>query len=109
MYVKNLKQAGVCKYEVTVSDQRIVLFADDGATLEVPGSAEELVCANTFVEDDLKGALLGTQTGLSDYRTFLAEIADAGVHSYVADLQGMVITYYGKDRKDRYEEVIPEA
>lgn len=109
VYVRNLKDIGVREYEVTVTDESIRVTAKDGSTLEVPGKPDKLSPANTFVETDLKGAIFGTQTGLSDYKTFLAEIADAGVHRYVANMDAMKIIYYGKNDKDRYEESIPEA
>jgi uncharacterized protein YbcV (DUF1398 family) len=106
-YVKNLKEAGVTRYEVNVANQLTVVYADEGDPLEVPVDLPQLVCANTFEAGSLKAAQLSTQSGLIGYPEFLSEIAEAGVHRYVADLEGMKITYYGKDEANKLEESIP--
>jgi uncharacterized protein YbcV (DUF1398 family) len=106
-FVKNLKEIGVKRYEVSVADQLTTVYADEGDPLQVPGSNSQLVCSKTFFEPHLKAALQSTQSGLTDYAQFLSEIAEAGVHRYVADLDNMKVSYYGKEPSEKYEEAIP--
>ena len=107
-YVKNLKEIGVQSYEVSVGDLLTTVYGNDGDPLEVPGASAQLVCSDTFFEPHLKAALASNQSGLTAYPEFMSEIAEAGVHRYVADLGSMMVTYYGKNPEDKYEEKIPD-
>ena len=66
-------------------------------------------CADNFNLEAVKEAVRRTQNGLTDYPTFLREIAAAGVHNYLADLGAMKILYLGANPADLYTESIPEA
>jgi uncharacterized protein YbcV (DUF1398 family) len=106
-YVQNLRSIGVASYEVTVSNHDRVFRSDEGQQLVLRGSGVDLVCALSFLEKEVKAAVLRTQQGLTGYPEFLSEIAAAGVHSYTADLAGRKVTYKGRNAEDSYEEGIP--
>lgn len=108
LYVNNLREIGVESYTVNVStsDRRIFTGVHD-PVLELPGNETPLLCAETFDELALKNALHRTQTGQSNYPTFMQEIANAGVHFYTADLLNRVVTYFGKNAADKYAETVP--
>ena len=109
VYVNNLLGIGVKSYTVSVRNhQRSIYSSADNAVLEIAGNGQELECAADFNEAALITALHRTQAGESDYPTFLAEIEEAGVHFYTADLLNRTVTYYGKDRSNQYAEKVPD-
>lgn len=107
VYVKNLKEIGVKSYEVSVADHLTRVYGNEGDPLDVPGNVPATVCSDTYYEPHLKAALMSNQTGLTSYPQFMNEIAEAGIHHYVADLDNMKVTYYGKNPENKYEEKIP--
>ncbi len=110
VYVNNLREIGVESYWVSVaSGDRRIFSAANEPVLEIPGIGKQLSCAEGFDEAALKTALHRTQTGQSDYPTFMAEIAAAGVHNYTADLLQHTVTYIGKNPSDKYAETVPHA
>src|SRR4051812_20961124 len=86
VYIQNLKQVGVTGYTVNVADHFRTIYFSDGSELALPGAKTYQESSDTFSEELLREALNRTQTGLSSYADFLAEIAAAGVHVYEADL-----------------------
>lgn len=107
VYVNNLKEAGVHSYTVDVATHDRHIFSDDANTpLVIPGN-KPLKCADKFDEAALKTALKRTQTGQSDFPTFMKEIADAGIHTYKADLLKRTVRYMGSDTDNYYEEAVP--
>ena len=110
VYINNLREIGVERYIVNVSSSdRRIFSASHDPVLELPGTEEPLVCAEIFEEASVKNALHRTQTGQSDYPTFMKEIAAAGVHFYNADLLNRVVTYFGKNASDKYAESVPNT
>lgn len=107
--VKNLKAVGVDNYEVTVASHDRTFTNINGNMLIVPGEFPEIEPAETFQLDAVKTAVKRSQEGLTDYATFLKEIAAAGIHTYVADLAGMKVIYQGPNSEYEYEETIPEV
>lgn len=107
--VKNLKAVGVDNYEVKVGSHKRTFTNINGDKLIVPGEFPEIDPAETFQLDAVKIAVKRSQDGLTDYSTFLKEIAEAGIHTYVADLAGMKVIYQGPNSEYEYEETIPEV
>lgn len=105
---KNLKQVGVDNYEVKVRNRKRTYINIDGDKLVIPGDFPEVEPAEAFELEAVKTAVKRTQEGLTDYPTFLKEIAAAGIHTYLADLKGMKIIYQGPNSEYEYEEIIPE-
>lgn len=106
--IKNLKALGIDNYVVKVSNHKRTYTATNGEKLVIAGNMPEFECAETFALEEVKAALKRTQDGLTDYPTFLKEIGDAGIHTYVADITGMKVIYQGPNSEYEYEEYIPE-
>lgn len=109
VYVKNMKGVGISRYKVFVCNHDRTFYKADGEQLEIPGHAVTLTCAERFDLAKTKEAIRRTQQGLTDYSAFLKEIAEAGVHTYVADLEKMEIIYNGMHAGEKYTEKIPEV
>ncbi|MCF0074646.1 DUF1398 domain-containing protein [Dyadobacter sp. CY261] len=107
-FVRNLKAIGVDNYEVKVRNHKRTYTSVNGDKLIVPADLPEFECAEAFKLDEVKAAIKRNQDGLTDYPTFLREIGDAGIHTYVADLAGMKVIYQGPNSEYEYEEAIPE-
>lgn len=108
-YVNNLRELGVTSYLVNVSNYDRRIFTSHLSALEIPGNEPALPCSDQFNRDALKRALIRTQSGLSNYPTFLSEIASAGAHFYTVDVWNRAVVYFGRSPMDRYEEIIPHA
>jgi len=106
--VRNLKAAGVTDYTIDVNGHYRVVNGDGDVRLTFKGNLPN-ACADAFSLNDVVAAVKRTQQGLSDYPTFLKEIAAAGVHTYVADLTGMRVIYQGKNKEQNYTERIPSV
>lgn len=108
-FVKNLKAIGVDNYVVKVKDHTRTYTSVNGGKLMIPGDLPEFECAEAFELEDVKAAIKRVQDGATDYPTFLREIGAAGIHTYVADLSGMMVIYQGPNSEYEYEEMIPEV
>ncbi|WP_138477282.1 DUF1398 family protein [Dyadobacter bucti] len=108
-FVKNLKAVGVDNYEIKVRNHKRTYTAVNGEKLTIQGDMPEFECEETFKLEDVKAAIKRNQEGLTDYPTFLREIGEAGIHTYVADLSGMKVIYQGPNSEYEYEEIIPEV
>ena len=106
--IKNLKNIGVDNYIVKVSNHKRTYIATNGEKLIISADMPEFECAETFELEAVKAAIKRTQDGITDYPTFLKEIGEAGIHTYVADITGMKVIYQGPNSEYEYEEVIPE-
>jgi len=108
-YVQKLKGIGIGNYEVRVKNHNRKFTASDGQEILVSGDLPLVECADEFDPAAIKSAIRRSQEGLTDYPTFVAEIAAAGVHHYLADLGAMKILYMGRDAGNLYTELIPTA
>ncbi len=106
--VRNLRAIGIDNYVVKVGTHKRTYTNINNEVLIIPGEFEEIEPAETFQLEAVKTAVKRTQEGLTDYPTFLKEIAAAGIHTYVADLKGMKVIYQGPNSEYEYEESIPE-
>jgi uncharacterized protein YbcV (DUF1398 family) len=106
-YVQKLKEFGVAFYEVRINERCRKFTSKSGQELLLTAGLPNVICAEEFNPEAVKSALDRTQKGLTDYPSFLKEIAAAGVHSYIADLEAMKIAYRGIKPSDLYTEVIP--
>lgn len=107
--IKNLKAVGIDNYVVKVSNHKRTYTNQNSTTLVIPGNLPEIEPAETFELEAVKTAIKRTQEGITDYPTFLAEIANAGIHTYVADLVGMKVIYQGPNSEYEFIESIPEV
>ncbi|TDE18676.1 DUF1398 family protein [Dyadobacter psychrotolerans] len=107
--IKNLKAIGIDNYFVKVSNHKRTYTATNGEKLIIPPDMPEFEPAETFELEAVKAAIKKIQEKSIDYHTFLKEIGDAGIHTYVADITGMKVIYQGPNSEYEYEEIIPEV
>lgn len=105
VYAHSLLQKGIIYYEVEVGNGTRRIFSASGESLQLNGN-EMLHCSDTFDIPQIVTALRRVQQHITDYPGFLKEIAAAGVHHYVADLENRTVTYQSSDKQDRYTESI---
>ena len=108
-YVQKLKEIGIANYEVRIKNHNRKFTSQNGDDVMLTDDLPLVECADNFNLEAVKEAVRRTQNGLTDYPTFLREIAAAGVHNYLADLGAMKILYLGANPADLYTESIPEA
>lgn len=99
VFAKNLKDSGVILYVVTVSNHDRKFFTEVDELL-IKGSLPVINCADNFQINEVRNAVRRNQQVETDYPQFLKEIANAGVHTYIADFNAMQVIYKGKDEDD---------
>jgi uncharacterized protein YbcV (DUF1398 family) len=102
-----LKEAGVSHYDVTVATHAIRYFGQGGSWQPpVPEGWVALPVGETLDKPAFLAALRRTQTGQTDYSTFLREIAAAGCSHYRVDMPARTVTYTS-DHGDSVVEPVP--
>jgi uncharacterized protein YbcV (DUF1398 family) len=97
--VQELKAMGVIYYENQVEDGRTKYFGEDNFTLDGGSKYRLLTINNKASSVKLKQALSIHQQGKTDYLTFCAQAAEAGVERWVTHLIEMKVTYFDKKTK----------
>lgn len=101
-----LKDAGVTSYHVDVASEATTFFLNSDTWQELISPREPLHIAPRFDQDKLKKALARHQNKETTYEQFLAEIAQAGVKSYVVTFDTRKVTYKGASG-EKFDESIP--
>ncbi len=104
-YVQELKTLGVTAYEHYVSDGHIKYYGGHGIDADAKWQAIPIAAVGSA--GALDKALRIHQAGDTDYRTFCAQAADAGVDSWTVSMEEMRCTYYDKGSKPLLIEEIP--
>lgn len=106
-FVKDLKAIGVQYYDNFVVDGHTRYFGTDTFVLEGENRYPEMEVNNTSSVEKLQEALKVHQQGASDYHTFCAQAAEAGVEKWRTDMVAMTVTYYDKKGNALSVEAIP--
>ncbi len=105
--VRNLIALGVKGYVFETASQIVIYrYEDESIFVSAAPEKRNLTIAKMFNAEKVKEAIVNNQKGLSDFLTFLKQIAEAGVKCYDADFDAMVVSYYGTD--DLFVEPIPQ-
>lgn len=107
--VKNLKGIGVDHYIVKVSSNTCTYVGQFGEELVLTHPLPERDPTETFDLEGIKTAIRLSEEGTIDYPTFLDQIALAGIHTYVADLNQMAVIYQGPNSEYEYVQTIQEV
>lgn len=107
--IKHLKAIGIDNYFVKVSNHKRTYTSTTGEKLILSPDMEEVEPTETFELDAVKAAIKKINEGSIDYDTFLRDIGNAGIHTFVADITGMKMIYQGPNSEYEYEESIPEV
>lgn len=108
-YIQEIKKLGVKQYTNFVTDGHTVYQGEDGSTVESPAKYASLPVASTGQPDQLAIILREHQQGQTDYPTFCRQAANAGVDTWIVDLEQMSCTYYDKAGNNLLAEEIPVA
>jgi len=109
-FIKEIKEMGVVRNDVYVSNGLSVYFnSDDHSVQASPDEYPVLVINDESSVDKLKHALQVHQRGETDYFTFCKQAADAGVEKWVIDLSEMTCTYLDTEQKELVKEQIPSV
>ncbi|WP_412468976.1 DUF1398 domain-containing protein [Pedobacter sp. KLB.chiD] len=106
-FIKEIKELGVKRNDVYVSNGLSVYFDDeDNAQQLSPQEYPTLVINEESSADKLKHALKIHQQGETDYFSFCKQAADAGVEKWVTDLDEMTCTYLDAEGNELIKEKI---
>jgi uncharacterized protein YbcV (DUF1398 family) len=106
---RELKKAGVQSHEVWVENFKSIYKSGSQTCLEpLPEGFHTLKTSNDFNEVDFLEALSRRQNHETTYVKFLSDIAEAGVSSYIVDMEAQTVTYRDQDEKNCYIQNIPD-
>ena len=109
-FIKEIKEMGVVRNDVYVSNGLSVYFNSEDHSVQVsPDEYPALVINDESSVDKLKHALQVHQKGETNFVTFCKQAADAGVEKWVVDLNKMTCTYLDTAQKELVKEVISSA
>jgi len=105
--VQKLKAIEIKGYVFEVASQIIIYrYTDETFLIQNHSENRNLKINSEFNGEKVKEAITNNQKGLTDFPTFLKEIAEAGIKVYDADFEEMVVSYYGT--KNLHVEIIPQ-
>ena len=106
-FVQDLKAIGVTHYDNFVSDGRTKYYGPNNFILDGESKYPEMQVNDTGSADRLKHAISIHQQGQTDYPTFCAQAADAGVEKWTTHMIRMTVTYLDKKGNSLTVEPIP--
>lgn len=107
-YVQDLIGLGVQSYEIFVSDGKTTYYGAEGFQLNEASGSDKLTVAEQSSAETLRHVIKTHQAGQTDYPTFCAQAAEAGVEKWILDLVHMKCIYFDKAGQVMVTEVIPE-
>ncbi|MFD2287760.1 DUF1398 domain-containing protein [Pedobacter petrophilus] len=106
-FIKELKDLGVVRNDVYVSNGLSAYFASEEEVIQLsPDDYSELVINEESSVEKLKHALKIHQTGETGFISFCEHAADAGVEKWTTDLTDMTCTYYDTAGNELVKETI---
>ncbi|QDW25370.1 DUF1398 domain-containing protein [Pedobacter sp. KBS0701] len=106
-FIKEIKELGVRRNDVYVSNGLSIYFDDEDNAQQVsPDEYPTLVINEESSAGKLEHALKVHQQGETDYITFCKQAADAGVEKWVTDLEEMTCTYLDTEGNELIKEKI---
>ncbi|MGQ7856032.1 DUF1398 domain-containing protein [Pedobacter sp. WC2501] len=106
-FIKEIKELGVKRNDVYVSNGLSIYFDDEDNAQQVsPDEYPTLVINEESSAGKLEHALEVHQQGETDYITFCKQAADAGVEKWVTDLEEMTCTYLDTEGNELVREKI---
>lgn len=107
-YIKEMKGLGIKKYEHFVADAHIEYYGLTGFRLSAAAKWAPVAIAAQGALGKLQHALAIHQAGQTDYITFCAQAAEAGVEMWAVDTDAMTCTYYDAAGNSMLVEAIPQ-
>lgn len=108
-YVQEIKVLGLVKYEFMVEDGHTIYYGHDNFSVEAPPIYPSKnitpVPQTVLMEQNLREH----QAGKSDFLTFCAQAASAGVHHWEVNAYTMLCSYYDMNGNRMIAEPIPQG
>ncbi|WP_316825157.1 DUF1398 domain-containing protein [Pedobacter miscanthi] len=106
-FIKEIKELGVKRNDVYVSNGLSIYFDDEDNAQQVsPDEYPTLTINEESSAGKLEHALKIHQQGETDYFTFCKQAADAGVEKWITDLEEMTCTYLDAGGNELVKEKI---
>ncbi|MCX2585679.1 DUF1398 domain-containing protein [Pedobacter sp. MR22-3] len=106
-FIQELKEMGVIRNDVYVSNGLSAYFASEEEVLQIsPEEYPDLVISLEPSVEKLKHALKIHQIGETGFISFCEHAADAGVEKWITDLKDMTCTYYDTAGNELVKEKI---
>ena len=107
MYVQDVMNTGVTEYVTFVRDGHTVYFGEEDFSIQSEEKYEPMLVATKTDAEKFLRYLKDHQQGLSDFKTFCKQAAEAGVDRWDVDMNDMTCTYYNKNGQKVLVENIP--
>ncbi|MGO4875312.1 DUF1398 domain-containing protein [Pedobacter psychrotolerans] len=106
-FIQELKEMGVIRNDVYVSNGLSAYFASEEEVLQIsPEEYPDLVISVEPSVEKLKHALKIHQNGETGFISFCEHAADAGVEKWITDVKDMTCTYYDTAGNELVKEKI---
>jgi uncharacterized protein YbcV (DUF1398 family) len=109
VYIQEIKELGLLKYEYLVADGRTVYYGANDYKVDSGTQYNLLQISKKSSPADLEHIIKIHQQGQTDFMTFCNQAANAGVEKWVIDTEKMTCTYYDLAGNKMVAEPIPEA
>ena len=107
-FVQDLKSIGVTHYDNYVADGLTKYFGTNNFVVSGEAKYPTMTVNNNSSADKLKHSISIHQQGQTDYPTFCAQAADAGVDKWTTHMLEMTVTYLDKQGDKLTVEPIPQ-
>lgn len=107
VYIKDIKQLGVVKYETFVEDGHVNYYGTGEYKTTSPAKYDAIPIAHASAAAQFRADLISHQQGNTDYLTFCRDCAKSGIEKWVVDITTMTCTYYDQSGNNILTENIP--
>jgi len=108
-YVQEIKQLGLLRYEYLVKNGRTVYHGANNFQINSEAIYTDKVISEISSSATVKQIITKHQQGKTNFLTFCAQVADAGVEKWTVDTQTMLCSYYDLDGNTMVAEPIPDS
>ena len=108
-YVQEIKRLGLIRYEYFVKNGTTVYHGANGFHVSSDAIYAEKEISSNSSPAAVRQIITEHQQGKSDFLTFCAQVANAGVEKWAVDTQIMLCSYYDKAGSSMVAEPIPDG
>jgi uncharacterized protein YbcV (DUF1398 family) len=108
-YIQEIKALGLKRYTYNVTNGTITYYGENGHVVSAPAIYAPKAINQVAAPDELRHIILIHQQGETDFPTFCAQAAEAGVKQWVIDTERMLCTYEDNEGREMVLEPIPDA
>jgi uncharacterized protein YbcV (DUF1398 family) len=106
-YIQDIMKLGVTHYETFVTNGQTNYFGSNAYKVTSDPKYDPQLIAENSNHEQFKADLKAHQQGKSDFPTFCAQCAAAGIEKWVVSTEQMTCTYYDKAGNEVLVESIP--